>query len=76
MLGRDAVFAKETLQTGPDPIAFHAVHKVVEPDNQRRLGEDAPFAVDLLRKLRERVHVIPGHGLGDNFVEMLAHLLP
>ena len=57
-----------------DAIALVGIREVVEPDDQRRIGDDAPLAVDVARELRERLDAVSPERLGDGLVEALAHL--
>ena len=74
MRQREAVLDEKPLPVGLEAVALLAVREVVEPDDQRRIGDDAPLAVDVARELRERLHVVAAERLGDGLVEALAHL--
>ena len=66
--------SEKPLPVGLEAVALLAVREVVEPDDQRRIGDDPPLAVDRARELRERLHVVALERLGDGLVEALAHL--
>ena len=44
---REAVLEEEALAVGLEAVALLAVREVVEPDDQRRIGDDPPLAVDI-----------------------------
>jgi hypothetical protein len=58
VLERQAVLAQKPLHVSSDAVAIFGVLVIIEPDDQRWLGEDVSLTIDLLRELGERVQAV------------------